>query len=63
VRQTVIDGLADQHDIRRGFGEKLAAFQQAFMSINRVVSPTLNREYRSGKFVRQVQRTTKPAPA
>jgi hypothetical protein len=49
--------VADQHYVRGGFGEELAPFQQALMSIKRVVSPTLNREYGSGKFVRQVQRT------
>ena len=54
---SVVVRLADQHYVRGGFGEKLAPFQQALMSIKRIVSPTLNREYRPGKFVRQVQRT------
>ena len=56
MRQSVVVRLADQHYLPGGFGEKLAPFQQALMSIKRIVSPTLNREYGSGKFVRQVQR-------
>jgi len=50
--QSVVVRLADQHYVRGGLGEKLAPFQQAFMSIKRIVSPTLNREYGSGKFLR-----------